>query len=152
MTWYELWLFLHVAGTILWAGGAVAVQLFGILTSRAGDPAQSAAFGRNTAWFATRVFMPSAAAVLVTGALLVEDGGWDWSEPFVVLGLVGWALVAAAGFGYIGPQMKELGRRMAAEGPSAELAARVGRLVVLARLLVLVLFVVVFLMVAKLGT
>jgi len=152
MTWYELWLFLHVAGAILWAGGAVAVQAFGILTKRAADPAQSAAFGRNTAWIASRVFMPSAAVVLVTGVALTEDGGWDWSEPFVLVGLIGWAAVAATGFGYIGPRMRELSRRMAADGPRPELAARIGRLVVLARLLVLVLFAVVFMMIVKLGT
>ena len=41
---------------------------------------------------------------------------------------------------------------MAAEGPSPELVGRVRRLVLLGRVLVLVLFVVVFLMVVKLGT
>lgn len=152
MSWYELWLFLHVVGAILWAGGAVAVQAFGILAKRSGDPAQTAVLGRNTAWMATRVFMPASALVLASGVLLTEEGNWSWSEPFVLLGLVGWALVAGAGFGYVGPRMRELGTRMASEGPSPELVAGVGRLVVLARLLVLVLFVVVFLMVVKLGT
>ncbi|HSI96814.1 MAG TPA: DUF2269 family protein [Gaiellaceae bacterium] len=152
MSWYELWLFLHIAGTILWAGGAVVVQAFGILTQRAADPAQSAAFGRNTAWVGTRIFMPSSAVVLVTGALLTEDGNWDWAEPFIVLGLLGWLIVAGAGFAYITPQMGRLSRRMAAEGPSPELLGRVKRLVLLARVLVLVLFVIVFMMVVKLGT
>ena len=99
MTWYELWLFLHIVGTILWVGGAFAVQAFGILTQRAADPAQSAAFGRNVAWVASRIFMPSSALVLVTGALLTEERNWDWTEPFVVLGLLGWVAVAGAGFG-----------------------------------------------------
>ena len=152
MTWYELWLFLHLAGTIVWAGGAVAVQVFGLLAQRAGDPAQSMAFGRNTAWLASRVFMPSSAVVLVAGVLLTEDGNWPWSEPFVWLGLIGWALVAATGFLYIGPQMKRLGARMAAEGPSAELAGRVARLVLIARSLVVLLFLIVFVMVVKPGT
>jgi len=76
---------------IVWAGGAVAVQVFGFLAQRANDPAQSMAFGRNTAWLASRVFMPASAVVLVAGVLLTEDGNWPWSEPFVWLGLVGWA-------------------------------------------------------------
>lgn len=151
MSRYELWLFLHVTGAIVWAGGAVAVQAFGILTKRAADPAQTVAFGRNTAWIASRVFMPASALVLLSGAILTEDG-WDWSEPFVILGLVGWATVAAVGFGYVGPQMKAAGVRLAAEGPSPELLGRVGRLVLIGRLLVLVLFAVVFLMVVKPGT
>jgi hypothetical protein len=41
---------------------------------------------------------------------------------------------------------------MAAQGPSPELGARMNRLVTLARVLILILFVVVFLMVTKLGT
>jgi uncharacterized membrane protein len=35
MTWYELWLFLHVLGAIVWIGGATAIQVFGVLTKRA---------------------------------------------------------------------------------------------------------------------
>jgi uncharacterized membrane protein len=152
VTWYELWLFLHVVGAILWAGGAALVQAFGILTQRAGDPAQSMAFGRNVAWAGTWIFMPSSALVLVTGVLLTEDGNWPWGEPFVWLGLVGWALVSGSGFGYVAPSMKRLSRQMAAEGPSPELLARVRSIVLTARVLVLVLFVIVFLMVVKPGT
>jgi hypothetical protein len=41
---------------------------------------------------------------------------------------------------------------MAAEGPSPELAGQVDRLVLLARILILVLFAIVFVMTTKLGT
>jgi len=152
VTWYELWLFLHISGAILWAGGAVVVQAFGILTQRAADPAQAAAFGRNAAWVGSRIFMPSSGLVLVTGILLTEDGSWPWDEPFIVLGLLGWVAVAATGFGYITPRMKALSLQMTQEGPSPELLGQVRRLVLLARLLVVVLFVIVFVMVVKLGT
>lgn len=152
MTWYELWLFLHISAVTVWIGGAVSVQVFGILTKRAADPAQSMAFGRNVAFMAMKVFLPSALVVLATGLALAENGNWDWGEPFVYLGLVGWALVAAAGFGYVGPSLKRAGQRMATEGASPALFAEMNRLVLIARLLILVLFVVVFLMVTKLGT
>lgn len=154
MSSYELWLFLHVSAVILWVGGGVAGQVFGALAQRSGDPGQAAAFGRNMGFMATWVFMPSSLVVLVTGALLVEDdqSPWDWGEPFVVVGIVGWAAVAALAFGYLTREMGKAGRRMAAEGPSPELVARVGRLVLLARLLLLALFVIVFMMVVKLGT
>ena len=45
--------------------------------------------------------MPSSLVVLVTGVLLVKDGNWDWDEWFVVLGLVGWAVVSFTAFGYL---------------------------------------------------
>jgi hypothetical protein len=48
--------------------------------------------------------------------------------------------------------MNRVGMRMAAEGPSPELGAEVNRLILLARVLILVLFATVFLMVVKPGT
>jgi len=94
---------------------------------------QSAAFGRNATWVGTWVFMPSSVLVPVAGALRTEDGNWSWSEPFVVLGLVGWALVAGVAFGYVMPSMTRLGMRMAEEGPNPELVAGVQRVVLIAR-------------------
>lgn len=152
MSWYELWLFLHIVATIVWIGGAVTVQVLAALAKRSGDPAQSAALGRNVSFLGMRVFLPSSLVVLVTGIALTENGNWEWSEPFVALGLVGWAFVSATAFFYLSRSMAAVGHRMATEGPSPALLAQVNRLVLLARGLVLVLFVIVFLMVTKLGT
>jgi hypothetical protein len=96
--------------------------------------------------------MPASLVVLVTGILLTDDGNWDWGEWFIVLGLLGWAVVAFTGFGYITRAMNQVGMRMATEGPSPELGAQVNRLVLIGRLLVLVLFAVLFVMVVKPGT
>ena len=48
--------------------------------------------------------------------------------------------------------MGAVGAQMAQEGPSPALVARADRLVLIGRLLILVLFVIVFLMVVKPGT
>lgn len=152
MTWYELWLFLHVSASIVWIGGAVTAQVFAALTKRARDPAQMAAFGANAAFMGMWVFLPSSLLVLLTGIAVTEEGGWPWGEPFIVLGLLGWLFVAGTAFGYVGRAMGKAGRRMATEGPSPALVAEVNRIVLLARGLILVLFVIVFLMVTKLGT
>jgi uncharacterized membrane protein len=149
MTSYELWLFLHLSAVALWLGGAVVAQVFGALAKASGDPARTAAFGADMAKVGPWVFMPSSLIVLVTGILLVEDGNWDWSEPYVLLGLLGWAIVSFTGFGYVNRQMQHVGARMAAEGPSPELGARVAQLILFARLLILVLFVVLLVMVVK---
>jgi uncharacterized membrane protein len=152
MTWYELWLFLHISAAAVWIGGAVVSQVLGALAKRSGDPARTAAFGRDMAVVGPYVFMPSALVVLITGLLLTDDGNWDWGEWFIVLGLVGWAVVAFIGFGYVNRSMKQIGMRLATEGPSPELGAEVNRLVLIARVLILVLFAVVFVMVVKPGT
>jgi uncharacterized membrane protein len=146
---YELWLFLHLSGVAVWVGGAVVAQVFAALAKASGDPARRATFGQDVAKVGPWVFMPASLLVLVSGVALVEDGNWDWGEAFVVLGLIGWAVVSFTAFGYVTRAMKQVGAKMAAEGPSPELAARADRLVLLARLLILVLFVVLFLMVVK---
>jgi len=152
MTSYELWTFVHISAAIVWIGGAAVAQVFGILAKRSGDPTRSMAFGQNMAFIGPKVFMPASLLVLVTGVILTEDGNWEWSEPFVWLGIVGWTVVSFTAFAYLTRAMGRAGARMAAEGPSPELGAELNRLVLLARLLILVLFAIVFVMVVKPGT
>jgi uncharacterized membrane protein len=152
MTWYELWLFLHVVAVLAWVGGAGIVQVFGVLTRRAGDPQKTAFFVRNLAWTVTRIFLPAAVVTFLTGVALVEEGRWDWDEPFVLWGLILWAAVALVAFGYLARAMGEAGERLGTEGPSPALAVRLRNLVWLSRALLAALVVIVFLMTVKPGT
>ncbi len=152
MTWYELWLFLHILAAMVWIGAAVAIQVFGILTKRATDPAKSAFFAQNVSFTVLRVLLPTAVVVLIAGIGLVESGNWDWSEPFVMSGLILWSLVALVAFGFLGRAIGAAGARLAAEGPSPALALRLRNLVWLSRVLLLTLIVITFLMVVKPGT
>jgi uncharacterized membrane protein len=152
MSWYELWLFLHVSAAIVWVGGAAVIQVFGILTKRAADPAGTAAFAQNVSWTVFRVFLPSAAVVLLSGVGLTEEGNWDWGEPFIVFGLAVLAVVSLVAFGYLGRELGRAGRRLAAEGPSPALGLHIRNLVWLSRLLLVLLVAVVFMMTVKLGT
>jgi uncharacterized membrane protein len=152
MTWYEFWLFLHILAAMVWIGGAVALQVFGILTKRAADPAKSAFFAQNASIAVLWVFLPAAVFVLIAGIGLVENGNWDWSEPFVLWGLILWAAIAVVAFGFLGRAMGSAGARLAAEGPSPALALRMRNLLWLSRVLLLALVVIVFLMTIKPGT
>jgi F0F1-type ATP synthase membrane subunit c/vacuolar-type H+-ATPase subunit K len=130
----------------------VVGQVFGVLTQRVRNPVESAGYGRNMAWVARWVFLPSSAVVIVTGMALTEDGDWGWGEPFVLFGLLAGIAIAAIGIGYVTPRMGRAGARMSAEGPSPEILAEMNRLVWIARGLLLVAFVIIFMMVVKLGT
>jgi uncharacterized membrane protein len=152
MTWYELWLFLHISAVVVWIGGAVLGQVFGVLTQRATNPLESAAYGRNMGWVAMKVFLPASIAVIVTGILLTENGNWNWDEPFILVGLIGGLGIMAVAFSYVTPGLGRAGARMAAEGPSPELVAQMNRLVWIARGLLAVAFVIILFMVTKLGT
>jgi uncharacterized membrane protein len=152
MTGYELWLFLHISAVVVWIGGAVLAQVFGVLTQRARNPVESAAYGRNMGWVARWVFLPFSVVVILTGMALTEDGNWGWDQPFVLVGLLGGLAVMAVAFSYVTPRLARVGARMSAEGPSPPLLAEMNRLVWIARGLLVVLFVIVFMMVTKLGT
>jgi uncharacterized membrane protein len=152
MTWYEFWLFLHILAAMVWIGAATAIQVFGILTKRATDPAKSAFFAQNVSFTINRVLLPTALVVLAAGIGLVEEGNWDWSEPFVLWGLILWAAVALVAFGFLGRAIGSAAARLAAEGPSPALALRLRNLTWLSRVLLLTLVVIVFLMTVKPGT
>jgi hypothetical protein len=152
MTWYEFWLFLHISSVVVWIGGAVLGQVFGILTQRAKNPLESAVYGRNMGFVAMKVFLPSSVLVILTGIALTNEGNWGWSEPFILVGLIGGLGIMAIGFAYMTPALGRIGARMAADGPSPELMARMNQLVWIARGLILAAFVIIFFMVTKLGT
>ena len=152
MTWYEFWLFLHVLAAIVWIGGATAVQIFGILTKRAADPAKSAFFAGNVSFTVFRVFLPASLVVIASGIGATESGNWDWGEPFIAWGLVLWAIVSLVAFGFLGRAMGRAGAQLAAEGPSPALGLRMRNLVWLSRVLLAALVVIVFLMTVKPGT
>jgi putative copper export protein len=152
VSWYELWLFLHATAAIVWVGGAVMLQVFGILTKRAADPAKTAFFARNASWTVSRVFLPSALIILASGVGLKFEANWDWGEPFIVYGLVAWALASLVAFGYLGGAMGRAAAQLESEGPSPALALRFRNLVWLSRALFLVLLTIVFMMTVKLGT
>ena len=149
MTWHDLWLFLHVTGAIAWVGGAGALQVFGVLTKRAADPAKSAFFVQNAAWTVLRVFLPASVLIFIAGVGLIETGGWDWSETFIVLGIVLWAAVSLVAFGYLARAMQRAGEQLASEGPSPALGLKIRNLVWISRGLLVVLVVIVFLMTVK---
>ena len=152
MTWSEFWLFVHVLASITWVGGAGAIQVFGILTKRAADPAKSAFFIRNASWTVMRVFLPAAVLVFISGVGLVETGFWDYEETFVALGIVLWAAVSLIAFGFLGRAMSRSGAQLETEGPSPPLMLRIRNLVWISRALLATLVVIVFVMTVKPGT
>lgn len=152
MTWYELWLFLHVTAAIVWVGGATAIQVFGIRTKQAADPAKTAFFAGNVAFTVTWIFLPAALVIILSGIGLTRTGNWDWGEPFIVGGLLLWAIVSLVAFGFLGREIGKAGARLAAEGPSPALGLRMRNLVWLSRVLLGILLLIVFLMTVKPGT
>ena len=153
MSRYDLLLVLHLVAVIVWlgAGFLLAVLVFG--AERAGDLMREAGYHRDTGWLAPRLFIPASMSTLIFGALLVIDGPYQFSDPWIAFALAGWFVSFGLGFFYFKPEGERIGRLVEARGPAdPEIARRVRRVNIVDRAQVLILFLVVADMVLKPGS
>ena len=97
MTWYEFFLFLHIAMAVIWVGGAFFLQILALRVMGTRDEARMAAFAGDAEVLGMRIFAPSSVLLLLAGVGLVLNGDWSWSEPFIGIGLVVWLISFLAG-------------------------------------------------------
>jgi uncharacterized membrane protein len=97
---YELWLAVHIVCAVVWAGGAVAIQILGRMYAASGDVAAMLDFNRRAVRLATWLFAPLAVVLIVAGVLLVEEVGYEYTAPWIVLGFIGLVFSLAVGVGY----------------------------------------------------
>ena len=148
MTWYQFLLFLHVSVAIIWVGGGLMTQIFGIRASMSGDPARMAALGQDIEWIANRVFIPASLIAFLTGVLLVvELDFYGWGDDWIVIGLALYAITFFAGVLFLGPESGRIGKLK--EQGSPEVGPRMQRLIMLGRLNLVLLFLIVYDMTVK---
>lgn len=152
MSLYELLVFGHVAMAILWIGAGFSLVVLALLAERKDDDD-----GMRTALDVTNrlgnvYFVPVSLLVIVFGvALVVESDAWSFGDLWIVLGLVGYALTFLTGLLIIKPRAERIGRMIAeARGEMTPATTFEGRkLLTLARIDYVVLFLVVLDMVVK---
>lgn len=155
MTWYELFLFLHILMAIVWVGGGVLMQVLALLVLRDGDPVRTAGFAGDVEQVGMKLFTPASLILILSALGLMLNGAspWDWSEPFVSVGLLVWIVSFIAGVGYLGPTSGKIKRSIEATGPtSAESLRLIGNVLRYSRIELVLLLVTVFMMTVKLGT
>lgn len=89
--------------------------------------------------------MPSSLVVLATGIGLAIDGPWSFGSLWVILGLIGFASTFLMGTLWLQPQSGRVKQAMESEGgmgPHAQALAK--RMLIVARIDTVVLFLVVF--------
>lgn len=90
----QTWLiFLHLLGAVVWLGGGAALALIGIRVRRSGERTAIVEFATTFRYLGLRALMPAVVVVLVTGLLMVNGPGWQFSQPWILTGL---ALFVAA--------------------------------------------------------
>jgi uncharacterized membrane protein len=151
MTWYELFLFLHIAMAVVWVGGGFFLQMLALRVLGSKDEMRVAAFAGDVEVLGLRIFTPSSIVLLLTGIGLVLNGNWDWSEPFISVGLLVWLVSFVAGVGYLGPTSGKIKTEMAANGTSPRAQQLIGNVLRYSRIELVLLWIVVFMMVVKLG-
>lgn len=150
MDLYSLLLFAHIAFAIVWLGSGVLLQVLASRFDREDDAVALEKMFGATASLAHSLFMPSSLAVIITGVALTIDGSWSFGALWIVLALVGFALTFLIGSLWIGPQSGRVGQTMARDGGmTAEAKFLAKRMMTVARIDTVVLFLVVFDMAVK---
>ena len=152
MTLYELLLFVHIAATVVWVGAGLCSLVLAIGYDRDGDEPAIRRFLADQERLATRLFIPASLTVVISGiALVIESDAWSFDYLWVVVGLVGFAATFVTGLFMIKPASERIGAAMEREGGrlTPDLRTDVRKLIVMARLDYVVLFLVIADMVIK---
>ena len=152
MTWYELLLFIHICGAIVWIGSGILSLLLATTYDRESDEVAIKRFLSDQEWLAMKLFVPASLVTVVFGvALVIESDAWSFSYLWIVLGLIGYAATFVTGFFFIRPASERIGRDMEREGGrlTPELRAKIRKLIVTARVDYVTFALVVLDMVAK---
>ena len=136
MTWYELLLFIHIGGSIVWIGAGFLSLVLATTYDRESDEAAIRRFLHDQEWLAMKLFVPASLIVVVMGiALVIESDAWTFDYLWIVLGLVGYAATFVTGFFFIRPASERIGADMEQQGGrlTPELRVRIRKLIVMAR-------------------
>jgi uncharacterized membrane protein len=152
MTKLEFYEALHVIAAIIWLGGGFLLQLLAVLATRADESTRMFIF-RSAEWIGQRFFLGSTVVILVTGFLMLGELPYDLGDGWVLFGFIVIILSAITGAGFLGPESGRIGNLLETSGfNSPEVQQRYTRLLTIARIESLLLFLVVADMVARPGT
>ena len=152
MTLYEFLLFIHISATVVWVGAGLCSLVLAIGYDRDGDEPAIRRFLADQERLATRLFIPASLTVVIFGiALVIESDAWTFEYLWIVLGLVGFAATFVTGLFMIKPASERIGAAMERQGGRLTPALRIDirKLIVMARLDYVVLFLVIADMVLK---
>jgi uncharacterized membrane protein len=150
MTWYTFFKSIHVVTAVIWIGGATIVQAYAFRILRTGDGKRQADFAKDTEIVGMRVFTPASALLFLAAIGLMVNGNWSWGQNWTVLGLIAFALSFVIGAGFLGPESGRIAAVIEKEGPnSAEVQARIRRILMVSRAELVVLLAVIVNMVVK---
>ena len=153
MSIYELLKLIHVLGAITWVGTSIEQQLVGARAMASNQRGRLAHFVDEAEWVGVRIMTPAAIFVVIAGVLMVIESGWNFSDNWILIGIVGlFVLTSLNGMVFLTPQTKKLKPLMAERGEDdAGVQALVKRVTLASRIDLLILIAVVADMIIKPG-
>jgi uncharacterized membrane protein len=148
-TIYDLFMFLHIVGAIVWIGGVVAVSIISARVAREQDPTALAAIASQGRFYGMAIIGPAVGLTLIAGIVMIAVAGLG-VPLWVIWGFVAMIVSMALGGTLIRRATDELSQVAAAAQPSEQrLSAAQQRLTTLNTINVLVLLSAVWAMVFK---
>jgi uncharacterized membrane protein len=117
---YEFLLTIHVLAAVIWVGGSVVMHILGRRVLKRGDGQEIHDFSMEINKVALALYAPLSLILLVAGIVLVNQtqSAAEFSDLWIGLAFVGWAISFVLGIGYYGPHDKKLQRIVADKGPT----------------------------------
>lgn len=148
--WYSAFKAIHVLAAVVWIGGGALLTILGGVAQRKNDPVELVTVARQAAMVGEKLFAPAGLVVVAMGVAMMVNTNWGWGRFWVVAGLVGYAITFVTGIAVLSPLAKKIVATTEANGPEhPETLALVKRILLIARLDVMMLFLVVVDMVVK---
>ena len=148
---FQLWMFLHILGAIAAFGYGFYAPIFGMASAK--EPQHSNWFSRASKRLSNVIIMPFAISMFITGALLVETGGWEWSSRWLSVAMALYVVALIIVFGLQRPALNKVialsTNPPGPEGPDPELVKNVGRMKIYGVILLLLTLAILALMVWK---
>ena len=148
---YDLLLYAHILGGVVWVGGAVAIQALAVRIGRS-DPAVVPALARHMEGLGKWLFLPASLVIIISGVAMTIQA-WSFGEVWIAVSVALWVASAVAGALYLGPRAKRAADTFEAEGPTSVTGLKLIRgLYVVSRLELVSFAVIIALMVFKPGS
>ena len=150
MSTLDEWLVaIHIICAVIWLGGAFVTQIYALRAQAGALPL--GAYAKQTEFVGQRTFLPASLILLGTGIWLVSRDVFTLDE-WVVWGLIVIGLSVVTGAGFLGPESGRIGKLIDERGDTdPEVRQRLGRLFLVSRVELVLLFSVVIVMVTKPG-
>jgi uncharacterized membrane protein len=149
MTTREILLAIHVIGAVIWLGGGVSMNMIGVRLIRT-DQNLLRPMLKTFDWVVNRTILPASLLVLISGIAMVLEGGYRFEDIFVTIGIIGAVATIIIGAGVLSPRMRKQEALWDEHGDDSEIAAQaLSRTMMIARIDLVMLFVIIGVMVFK---